>query len=478
MTGVTARSARGGRVRRLAGRCGLDSHWAFVSALTLVYWLAPQSVRVFYPLRLQQLGASDLVIGLAVASSSVAGLLLAVPSGYLLDRFDHRRVLIATTAGLAVTSALFAWVPSVPLMVALMFTQGMFQMWVWLVLQALITGVGTGPRGRRQLSMFSLAWGVGLAAGPSAGAWVYGAWGFAPVSLVCGALCAAGVGAAYFVPWRGRRAEGGGPLRPPDDTAEEPKDTAEELKDTAERADGSAAQGDARKPGRAPRTPPAEAADGARESGGADPAPDPGGPDAPVHGGGFAASLRHTFGDAVVFGVMVSTFVNNYVQSLRLSFYPLFLEREGVPVGFVGVLLSCLGGSSLGVRIVLPALVRRLGHVRLLLGGTWTAIAGIAVTPLSTDTAVLVVGALMIGCGLGTNPPITVNLLAAADHENHGLAAGFRMVANRSAQVVQPVVFGGLAGAVGLAAAFPVSGLLLGAGTVWMARRLAKAGIT
>ena len=64
-------------------------------------------------------------------------------------------------------------------MILLMFVQGFFQMWVWLVLQQMMTRVGAGPGAcPRQLSLFSLAWGIGLAGGPSVGAWIYDALGF------------------------------------------------------------------------------------------------------------------------------------------------------------------------------------------------------------------------------------------------------------------------------------------------------------
>jgi MFS family permease len=120
---------------RWLDRLGLHSRWVFVSLVTLIYWLGPQSVRLFYPLQLKQLGASDLVIGFGAAASSVAGLVLAVPSGYLLGRFDARRVLVGSTFGLAVTTGAFVLVSTVGEMILLMFVQGFFQMWVWLVLQ-------------------------------------------------------------------------------------------------------------------------------------------------------------------------------------------------------------------------------------------------------------------------------------------------------------------------------------------------------
>lgn len=376
------------------------SRWLFVSLVTLIYWTGPQSVRLYYPLHLQALGASDAVIGVAAGASSIAGLVLAVPSGYLLDRIDSRRVLVLATFGLACTTGAFTLASSVAVMILLMFLQGLFQMWVWLVLQEMMTGVGRGGSAARQLSIFSLAWGIGLAAGPSAGAWVYDTGGFQVLNVSCFLFTLLGVGGALFVP----------------------------------------------------ATP-----QGARQRG---------------TSAGVSTTLRRSFGNALITGVMASSFVNIFVQSLRTSFYSLFLSRQGVTVGVIGLLLSTIGVSSLAVRLVLPAVTRRFGRVRPLVWSTWCAIVGVAMTPLSANVAFLAVGAVMMGAGLGANPPITVSLLASAEGDDRGVAVGLRMLANRTAQVIQPIIYGNIAAVIGLAFAFPISGVLLGATTVWMSRRL------
>ncbi|HET6153974.1 MAG TPA: MFS transporter [Marmoricola sp.] len=391
----------------LLDRLGLRSRWAWISLATLIYWTAPQSIRLFYPLQMQHRGASDLVIGLAVAGSSVAGLVLAVPSGYLLDRFDSQLVLVVSTFGLAVTVGAFVLTTSVLAMAVLMFVQGLFQMWAWLVLQEMITRVGTGPRAEQQLSLFSLAWGVGMAAGPSVMAALYDHSSFGTLNVTCFGMVLIATVAACFVP--------------------------SSLRATA----------------------PSTQADG------------------PAERPGIVVALRESFSNAAVVGVMASSFVNIFVQSLRTSFYSLYLEDHGVSITMIGALLSCIGVSSLAVRLVLRRLVRRHGFVRPLIWSTWIAIFGVAMTPISQNTAFLVVGALMIGSGLGANPPITVQLLAGRETGNRGTAVGLRMLANRTAQVIQPLVFGTLSATIGLAAAFPVAGVMLGGAAVWMARRLA-----
>ncbi|RZU31001.1 MFS transporter [Blastococcus saxobsidens] len=383
----------------------LSSRWAFLSLVTLLYWVTSQGIRPFLPIRLERLGASDFVIGLAVAAYAVVGLLLAIPSGRLLDRLSQRGLLVGAMLGLAVTTAALPLFRSVLLLSLGMIVNGLFAMWVWLVLQSMISSTGEGRVRRNQMALFSLTWGIGLAAGPSVGAVLYDRLDFTGLCLIMGVVTLVGGLAAAAAP----------SVRPPGAT------------------DGDAAPEDA----------------------------------------GIRAALARAFENPILVSVLISSFINLFVLSMRISFYPVYLERAGVTITQIGLLLSVIGISSLAVRTILPLVERRFGTLRVLIYSTWLAIIGAASIPLTTNVVVLTAGAALIGVGLGANPPITVSLLAEhSDARDRGLAVGLRMVANRSGQVAQPLVFGGLAAAFGLGLAFPVSGVLLAGMTLWMSLRL------
>lgn len=373
--------------------------------MTLLYWVTGQGVRPFLPIRLQQLGASDLVIGLAIAAYALVGLLLAIPSGRLLDRLSQRRLLVAAMVGLALTTAMLSLLQSVLLLFLGMLINGLFAMWVWMLLQSMISSAGEGQGRRNQMALFSLTWGIGLAAGPSIGAVLYDHLDFTGLCVILGAVTLLG---------------------------------------------GAAALG-------APNVLPLGEKDG----------------ETPAEEAGIRAALSRAFENPILVSVLISSFINLFVLSMRISFYPVYLERAGVAITQIGLLLSLIGISSLAVRTVLPGVERRFGTLRVLIASTWLAIIGAASIPLSTNIAVLTIGALLIGVGLGANPPITVSLLAEhSDARDRGLAVGLRMVANRSGQVAQPLIFGGLAGTLGLGLAFPVSAALLAGMTLWMSLRL------
>jgi len=103
-------------VRQRPMMLALRSRWALLSLATLLYWVANQAIRPFRALRLQQLGATDLTIGLALAAASVAALVLAVPSGRLLDRLPQREALVLALLGLAASTAAFPLAGSVLLL--------------------------------------------------------------------------------------------------------------------------------------------------------------------------------------------------------------------------------------------------------------------------------------------------------------------------------------------------------------------------
>ena len=162
----------------------------------------------------------------------------------------------------------------------------------------------------------------------------------------------------------------------------------------------------------------------------------------------LAPAVRSMWGAPAVRSVMLSSFVVLFVFGVRNSFYPLLLERQGVPVPQIGLLLSTIGVASLLVRLPLPALVRRVGPERALVLSMWLYLPAAAA----------------MGLGMGVNAPVTVELMAVhTSARERGLAMGLRVGSNRLAQMVQPVLFGAVASTLGLPMAFAAGGLCLGA---------------
>lgn len=188
----------------------------------------------------------------------------------------------------------------------------------------------------------------------------------------------------------------------------------------------------------------------------------------PGEGGSGAriGTLRRSAGELLAIPtvrlVLASSFVSLAVQSLRTSFYPLYLADRGLSPGAIGAVLTLVGISSLLVRLALPALARAFGPRAVLVHSTWLAVAWVAVAPALTSLVLVLVGAVALGTSLGLNPPTTVEMMAdATSAQLRGTAMGLRVAANRSAMIVEPLFFGAVAAAMGAVSAYLLSGAVL-----------------
>lgn len=371
-------------------RAALRSRWALLALGSLCYWTATQSLRPIVALRLAELGSSEALIGVVLGLQSLVTFLLALPGGRMVDRAGLRRALAAglvamAAAGLAFTTARGTWQLAVVFVAA-----GVAELAAWLAMQALASHAGTGQQLRRQLALFSFAWGAGLAIGPALGTSLYAAAGWEAVGALYAAAAVVGVLAGAALP-------------APERTATDEPATS------------------------------------------------------------MAAAVRTMWGLPPVRAVLLSSFVALFVFGIRNSFYPLLLQRQGLPIGSIGLLMSVIGVASLLVRIPLPVLVRRVGPERMLVASMWLAITAMTLTPWLGSMWALAPAAVAIGLGLGVNAPVTVELMAVhTSARERGLAMGLRVSSNRLSQLVQPVLFGTVAAVAGMPAAFAAGGLLMG----------------
>jgi predicted MFS family arabinose efflux permease len=92
----------------------------------------------------------------------------------------------------------------------------------------------------------------------------------------------------------------------------------------------------------------------------------------------------------------------------------------------------------------------------------------VATPALVSPQALLWAAAGVFGAGFGLNSPITIDMLAYfTEADDRGLVMGMRVASNRLAQVVQPLLFGGVAGALGMTAGFLAAGVVMGSALIW-----------
>lgn len=172
----------------------------------------------------------------------------------------------------------------------------------------------------------------------------------------------------------------------------------------------------------------------------------------------------------------VFSFICIFAISLRGNFLPVFLEAHAMSASAIGVILAA---GSLGQAVVRPftSLVMRRGGLRTTMTvAALLAVTGLAVMPLTTVAALLVMLAFVHGAGAGLHQSLGLVLLAdnTSDAER-GYAVGLRATVNQVSSAGAPLLAGGVAAATGVAGAFYLIGVLLLLATGWLDQVLRRA---
>ena len=151
----------------------------------------------------------------------------------------------------------------------------------------------------------------------------------------------------------------------------------------------------------------------------------------------------------------------NAVQS---SFYVAWLTEMGITGTAIGLLSPAGAVGAALFSLLTTHLMRYMDGFWIVLLSLWAGIVLICATPL-LGTYFLLQVAMFLRSGLnGLAQPLVITLvLRGAGSNNQGKAVGLRGTANRTASIFAPLAMGAIAEAVGLEAAFFVTGIFLSA---------------
>ncbi|WP_454848067.1 MFS transporter [Rhizobium binxianense] len=156
--------------------------------------------------------AKSFNVDFSVASGVVTAFLLGnlfgtIPSGWLIDRFGRRPLMIAGASLTSVMAFLAAFAFSFPELLVLRFLDGIAaQMWLMARLAAISHGAPPGQRGRQVSWMFGMN-NTGALAGPVLGGFIASEWGRNAPFIAYGILALAALVPAFlYVESRGRAA--------------------------------------------------------------------------------------------------------------------------------------------------------------------------------------------------------------------------------------------------------------------------------
>ena len=145
------------------------------------------------------------------------------------------------------------------------------------------------------------------------------------------------------------------------------------------------------------------------------------------------------------------------------NFYmPVYAHSIKLSASAIGMILATFSAATLVIRIFLPRMLKNHDEVRILTVAIF--IAGIAyfLFPFFENPWTLGAVSFLLGLGLGTGQPLSMNLIYnLAPQGRTSEAAGIRVTVNNLAHVTIPLVFGAVGSALGFTAVFIANAVVL-----------------
>jgi MFS family permease len=151
---------------------------------------------------------------------------------------------------------------------------------------------------------------------------------------------------------------------------------------------------------------------------------------------------------------------------------PLHGARAGLSATAIGVLIGTFGAGTFAIRLILPAVHRRMSEWRILSWALFGAAVCYLLFPLASTLPLMLAGAFAMGMTVGCGNPMAMSLLHLTSPPSRaGEAVGVRTSMVNASQTFFPLVFGALGTAVGLGAVFWAGAAALASGGAFARRR-------
>ena len=160
---------------------------------------------------------------------------------------------------------------------------------------------------------------------------------------------------------------------------------------------------------------------------------------------------------------LIITFIIMFIQGLYISFVPIYFHNSEYSTQWIAVSLSAYGFAGLAARMLIPRLGKAIGLMPLLLWAGTVSSVCVLLMPVTVISPLMGLALMLVmGSAVGLNLPISIMLMVDwVDGPNHGKLMGWRLLVNRTAQMISPMLFGIIAQAFGMVSAFFVCGMLL-----------------
>ncbi len=152
-----------------------------------------------------------------------------------------------------------------------------------------------------------------------------------------------------------------------------------------------------------------------------------------------------------------------FALGAHAAFLPIYLEELTFSATLIGVLVSLRALAAMLIRLIMPQVISALGgRSRTMVVSVAAVALGLSWTGMSESVWMLSLLAILIGLGSGISQPLSMVILT--EHvrpEQRSSALGMRLMGNRGAQVLAPLLLGFIAELAGFTLTFLLAGAML-----------------
>lgn len=182
---------------------------------------------------------------------------------------------------------------------------------------------------------------------------------------------------------------------------------------------------------------------------------------APAREGGTLVLLR----DARILKTIITASVLNSGFNLFTAYMPVYGRSVGLSASVIGVVLAMNATATFAIRVVLPRMIAWLKEEKVLALSFCSGALALVLIPLFEHPLLLGLLAFSLGLGMGASQPIvTMLIFQYSPAGRSGEAIGLKITSNHLTNMVSPVIFGGIATALGLLPMFWLNGLMMAVG--------------
>jgi MFS family permease len=168
--------------------------------------------------------------------------------------------------------------------------------------------------------------------------------------------------------------------------------------------------------------------------------------------------------------VLIATAFLETGMELFTFLMPIYGHSIGLTASQIGIVMGAFALALMGVRTVMPALVRHSGEERVFSLSMFVAAVACIGLPFASSLGPLLVMSFVLGLGAGCGAPLSMVLSYNRSPEGRtGEAMGLRQTVNKTMEASMPLVLGFLSTALGFMPVYWIGALVLACGGWLMA---------